>query len=81
MIMKQSKKVMENGRTGTTMASFFNVTQGRFHQLEEGGEYKCIRLAIIILLYYPLSGTPPLLKALLLIERGFLFWDLLNDFC
>ncbi|MFJ7307504.1 hypothetical protein [Peribacillus frigoritolerans] len=81
MIMKQSKKVMEKGRAGTTMASFFNVTQGRFHQLEEGGEYKCIRLAIIILLYYPLSGTPPLLKALLLIERGFLFWDLLNDFC
>ncbi len=29
----------------------------------------------------PLSGTPPLLKALLLIEKGFLFWDLLNDFC
>lgn len=81
MIMKQSKKVMEKGRTGTTMASFFNVTQGRFHQLEEGGEYKCIRLAIIILLYYPLSGTPPLLKALLLIERVFLFRDLLNDFC
>jgi hypothetical protein len=64
------------------MASFFNVTQGRFHQLEEGGEYKCIRLAIIILLYYPLSGTPPLLKALLLIEKGFLFWDsVLNGFC
>ncbi len=38
MIMKQSKKVMEKGRTGTTMASFFNVTQVRFHQLEEGGE-------------------------------------------
>lgn len=63
------------------MASIFNVTQGRFHQIEEGGEYKCIRLAIIIILYYPLSGTPPLLKALLFIERVFLFWDLLNGFC
>ena len=64
------------GRGGTTKASIFNVYKAKagkavFNQLEEGGEYKCIRLAIIILLYYPLSGTPPLLKALLLIERAF----------